>query len=85
MTEATTTLTRAGTEPATPHILTLYAVRMWADELFRDLKSQGFHLEQTRLTHPERLDRLMLALALALAGLLLATWPGRAGPPPPPP
>jgi hypothetical protein len=31
------------TEPATPHILTLYAARMWADELFRDLKSQGFH------------------------------------------
>ena len=28
-------------------------------------KSQGFHLEQTRSTHPERLDRLMLALALA--------------------
>jgi hypothetical protein len=53
------------TEPATPHILTLYATRMWADEMFRDLKSQGFHLEQTRLTHPERLDRLMLALALA--------------------
>ena len=38
---------------------------MWADELFRDSKSQGFHLEHTRLTHPERLDRLMLALALA--------------------
>ena len=53
------------TEPATPHILTLYATRMWADEMYRDLKSQGFHLEQTRLTHPERLDRLMLALALA--------------------
>ena len=38
---------------------------MWADARFRDLKSQGFHLEQTRLTHTERLDRLMLALALA--------------------
>lgn len=53
------------TEPATPHILTLYAVRMWADEMFRDLKSQGFHLEQTRLNHPERIDRLMLVIALA--------------------
>jgi hypothetical protein len=53
------------TVPATPHILTLYAAHMWADELFRDLKSHGFHLEQTRLTHTERLDRLMLALALA--------------------
>jgi hypothetical protein len=38
---------------------------MWADELFCDLKSQGFHLERTRLTHTQRLDRLMLALALA--------------------
>lgn len=53
------------TEPATPPILTLYAVRMWADEMFRDLKSQGFHLEQTRLNHPERIGRLMLVLALA--------------------
>jgi hypothetical protein len=52
-------------EPATPHILTLYATRMWTDEMFRDLKSQGFHLEQTRLTHTDRIDRLMLALALA--------------------
>jgi hypothetical protein len=53
------------TEPAGPPILNLYSVRMWADEMYRDLKSQGFHLEQTRLTHPERIDRLMLALALA--------------------
>jgi hypothetical protein len=53
------------TELATSHILTLYAVRMWVDELFRDLKSQGFHLDQTRLTHTERIDRLMLILALA--------------------
>jgi hypothetical protein len=52
-------------DPASSHILTLYAVRMWIDELFRDLKGQGFHLNQTRLTHPERIDRLMLILALA--------------------
>ncbi len=53
------------TDPATPHILTLYAVRMWIDEMFRDLKGQGFHLDKTRLTDPERIDRLMLILALA--------------------
>jgi hypothetical protein len=53
------------TEPAGPAILNLYQVRMWADEMFRDLKSQGFHLEQTRLRCAERIDRLMLALALA--------------------
>jgi hypothetical protein len=53
------------TEPAGPPILNLYRVRMWADEMFRDLKSQGFHLNQTRLDRTDRIDRLMLALALA--------------------
>jgi len=53
------------TDPATSHILAMYAVRMWIDEMFRDLKGQGFHLNQTRLTDPERIDRLMLILALA--------------------
>ena len=53
------------TEPAGPPILNLYRVRMWVDEMFRDLKSQGFHLDQTRLDRTDRIDRLMLALALA--------------------
>jgi hypothetical protein len=53
------------TEPAGPPILNVYRVRMWVDEMFRDLKSQGFHLEQTRLDRTDRIDRLMLALALA--------------------
>jgi hypothetical protein len=53
------------TDAATSHILTLYATRMWIDEMFRDLKGQGFHLNETRLKHPERIDRLMLILALA--------------------
>jgi hypothetical protein len=38
---------------------------MWLDETFRDLKSQGFHLDQTRLDRTERIDRLLLALVLA--------------------
>jgi len=33
--------------------------------MFRDLKSQGLHLNQTRLDRSDRIDRLMLALALA--------------------
>ena len=53
------------TEPAGPQMLTLDKCRMWLDETFRDLKSQGFHLEQTRLDRTERIDRLMLALVLA--------------------
>jgi len=32
---------------------------------FRDDKSGGFDLEHTRLQHPDRLERLLLALALA--------------------
>ncbi len=53
------------TEPASQHILTLDAKRMWVDEMFRDFKSHGYHLEQTHLEHPERIDRLVLAVVLA--------------------
>jgi hypothetical protein len=42
-----------------------YAQRMDIDESFRDDKSGGFDLEHTRLQHPERVERLLLALALA--------------------
>jgi hypothetical protein len=31
---------------------------MWADEMFRDLKSQGFHLNQTRLDRTDLLTVL---------------------------
>jgi hypothetical protein len=34
-------------------------------ESFRDDKSGGFDLEHTRLQHPERLERLLLGVALA--------------------
>ena len=54
---------------------------MGADEMYRDLKSQGFHLEQTRLTHTERLDRLMLASALAYYWVLgRGIWVDRLAP-----
>lgn len=42
-----------------------YAERMDIDESFRDDKSGGFDLAHTRLQHPERLERLLLAVALA--------------------
>lgn len=39
----------------------------WAIEpLFSDLKSRGFDLEATQLRDPQRLDRLLLIMALAL-------------------
>ncbi len=45
--------------------LTEYGWRMDIDESFRDDQSGGFDLEHTRLHHPERLERLLLALAIA--------------------
>ena len=42
-----------------------YAGRMAIEQSFRDDKSGGFDLEHTRLRHPQRLERLLLALAIA--------------------
>lgn len=51
--------------PAGRSRLREYAQRMDIDESFRDDKSGGFDLEHTRLQHPERMERLLLAVALA--------------------
>lgn len=45
--------------------LTEYGWRMSIEESFRDDQSSGFDLAHTRLQHPERLERLLLALAIA--------------------
>jgi hypothetical protein len=42
-----------------------YRVRMDTEQSFRDDKSGGFDMEDTHLIHPERLERLLLALAIA--------------------
>lgn len=42
-----------------------YAKRPWIEPLFGDVKGHGFDLQTCRLRHPERLCRLMLAVALA--------------------
>lgn len=42
-----------------------YAGRMSIEQSFRDDKSGGFDLEHTRLQHAERLEHLLLALAIA--------------------
>ena len=42
-----------------------YAKRMSIEQSFRDDKSGGFDLEHTRLQHAERVDRLLLAMAIA--------------------
>jgi hypothetical protein len=53
--------------------------KRWAIEIcFKNLKSNGFDLESTHMTEPEKLSKLMLILAIALAitvktGLLRAS------------
>ena len=42
-----------------------YAKRMSVEQSFRDDKSGGFDLEHTRLQHAERVNRLLLATAIA--------------------
>ena len=42
-----------------------YAGRMGIEQSFRDDKSGGFDLEHTRLQHAQRIDHLLLALAIA--------------------
>lgn len=42
-----------------------YRKRPWIEPLFGDVKGHGFDLQTSRLRHPERLSRLMLAVALA--------------------
>jgi hypothetical protein len=42
----------------------LYRRRMWIEEMFGDMKTNGFDVEATHLRDSQRLDRLMLALAL---------------------
>lgn len=42
-----------------------YGIRMDIEESFRDDKSGGFDMAHTRLQHTERLERLLLAVALA--------------------
>jgi hypothetical protein len=47
-----------------------YARRMWIEEMFGDLKGNGFDLESTHLQHIARLSRLTLAVALLYAWLV---------------
>jgi hypothetical protein len=48
----------------------LYGRRMWQEESFRDLKSGGWQWEASHIRHPDRMERYILALALAYAWML---------------
>lgn len=50
---------------ASPKTLRQYARRMHIEQSFRDDKSRGFDMAHTRLHHTQRLERLLLAVAIA--------------------
>ena len=50
--------------------LRAYRRRMWIEEMFGDLKKNGFDLESTHLRNFLRLSRLTLAVALLYVWLL---------------
>ena len=52
------------------HALKDYARRFGCEELFSDLKKRGFNWEDSRIPDPQRLSRLLLALALLVFFLL---------------
>ena len=47
-----------------------YAVRVWQEESFRDLKGGGWQWQRSRVWVPDHPDRLVLVLALAYAWTL---------------
>jgi hypothetical protein len=51
--------------PASPARCRDYCRRTWEEELFRDLKSFGWQWQKSRVRRPERVERLLLVLALA--------------------
>jgi hypothetical protein len=51
--------------PATSQRVQEYRRRTWEEELFRDLKSFGWQWQQSRVRRPERVERLLLLLAVA--------------------
>ena len=52
-------------QPAGPARLRAYGKRMLIEQSFKEDKSGGFDLDHTRVLNPQRLERLLLAVALA--------------------
>lgn len=57
-------------EPVSRRTLRQYAVRMWTEALYGDLKGHGFDLEATHLDDPGRLSRLVLGVCLVYVWLV---------------
>lgn len=56
--------------PSRREALGAYRRRMWIEEMFGDMKGNGFDLESTHLRHFLRLSRLTLAVALLYVWLI---------------
>jgi hypothetical protein len=56
--------------PSRQKTLSAYRRRMWIEEMFGDMKGNGFDLESTHLRHFLRLSRLTLAVALLYVWLI---------------
>lgn len=56
-------------------ILRLYRKRARIEAMYSDMKSRGFDLEKSRLEQPQRIERLMLGIAIAyLCFIALGSW-----------
>jgi len=51
-------------------VMTLYPYRMWTEEMFGDMKSNGFDLETTHLRNTAKLNRLTLAVSVLYVRLV---------------
>lgn len=59
------------TNLSTPEaVMALYPHRMWTEEMFGDMKRNGFDLESTHLRHSAKLNRLTLAISLLYVRLV---------------
>jgi len=56
--------------PSRQKSLSAHRRRMWIEEMFGDMKGNGFDLESTHLRHFRRLSRLTLAIALLYIWLI---------------
>ena len=65
----------ASTDGDTHRVLRLYGKRTRIEAMYGDMKARGFDLEHTRLRQPDRIERLMLAIAiLYLYFVALGSW-----------
>jgi hypothetical protein len=55
--------------------ISAYKRRMWIEEMFGDMKRNGFDLESTHLREAKRIERLMLGVCIAFVWLItLGSW-----------